>query len=186
MNLAVPVNVSVSPRSVPSVHNTYPSCWRSPNVKRALKLSANGASSANEAIHQAVGTAARANRAAKLIAGIVRREQDRTDRVATEQRTLRPAKHLHGRNIAQRHRAAHGIADVNIVDIKTHTWVDHGCWIGLTDTADENLRRGIVAGTVVVTALHDTSKPAAALLWMLITLPQCDHTRALHRASMVS
>ena len=85
-------------------------------------------------------------RAAELVARVRRRHQDRAaDRVATEQRALRSAQHLHVGDIAQRHRAADRVADVDVVDVQADAWIYGRSGIGLPDAADENLRRGVVA-----------------------------------------
>jgi hypothetical protein len=100
----------------------------------------------NEKVRQAVGTRSSPNGAAELVAGIDRGEQYRTtDAVFTEQRALRPSQYLYVADVPEVHRAAYGLTDIYVIDVKSDAGVDSRRWIRLADATNENVRRVIVA-----------------------------------------
>src|SRR5690606_33757299 len=75
--------------------------------------------------------------------GLACTDQDRTaDRVAAEQRALRPAQHLDTGDVAELQRAANRAADIDLVDVDAHTRVDRSGGVELSDAADEHHRSG--------------------------------------------
>jgi hypothetical protein len=101
----------------------------------------------DECFPQVVVADSHTNGSAELVARQCRGEQHgAADRVTSEQRALRTAQNLDAGDVAKIHDAADGAAHVHLVNVQTHAGIDTRRTVGLADTANEYLRRRIVAG----------------------------------------